>query len=47
MIVIFKIGKYEIKNKKLSTTLNQLSKIECEEEAISISGTNISIENTP
>ena len=47
MIAIFKIGKYEIKNKKLSTTLNQLSKIECEDEAISISGTIISIEDTP
>ena len=46
-MLIFKIGKYEIKNKKLSTTLNQLSKIECEDEAISISGTIISIENTP
>ena len=47
MIIIFKIGKYEIKNKKLSTTLNQLSKIECEDESVSISGTIISIENTP
>ena len=47
MIAIFKIGEYEIKNKKLSTTLNQLSKIECEDEAITISGTIISIENTP
>ena len=47
MITIFKIGKYEIKNKKLSTTLNQLSKIECEDESVSISGTIISIENTP
>ena len=47
MIAIFKIGEYEIKNKKLSTTLNQLSKIECEDESVSISGTIISIENTP
>ena len=46
-MLIFKIGKYEIKNKKLSTTLNQLSKIECEDESVSISGTIISIENTP
>ena len=47
MIAIFKIGEYEIKNKNLSTTLNQLSKIECEDEDISISGIIISIENTP
>ena len=47
MIAIFKIGKYEIENKNLSTTLNQLSKIECEDESVSISGTIISIENTP
>ena len=46
-MLIFKIGEYEIKNKKLSTTLNQLSKIECEDESVSISGTIISIENTP
>ena len=46
-MLIFKIGKYEIKNKKLSTTLNQLSKIECEDDSVSISGTIISIENTP
>ena len=47
MIVIFKIGEYEIKNKNLSTTLNQLSKIECEDDSVSISGTIISIEDTP
>ena len=47
MIAIFKIGKYEIENKNLSTTLNQLSKIECEDEDISISGIIISIENIP
>ena len=47
MITIFKIGKYEIKNKKLSTTLKQLSKIECEDDSVSISGTIISIEDTP
>ena len=47
MIAIFKIGEYEIENKKLSTTLNQLSKIECEDDSVSISGTIISIENTP
>ena len=47
VITIFKIGEYEIKNKNLSTTLNQLSKIECEDEGVSISGTIISIENTP
>ena len=47
MIAIFKIGEYEIKNKNLSTTLNQLSKIECEDDSVSISGTIISIENTP
>ena len=46
-MLIFKIGEYEIENKKLSTTLNQLSKIECEDEGISISGTIINIENTP
>lgn len=46
-MLIFKIGEYEIENKKLSTTLNQLSKIECEDESVSISGTIISIENTP
>ena len=46
-MLIFKIGEYEIENKKLSTTLNQLSKIECEDEGVSISGTIISIENTP
>ena len=46
-MLIFKIGKYEIKNKKLSTTLNQLSKIECEDDSVSISGTIISIEDTP
>ena len=46
-MLIFKIGEYEIKNKKLSTTLNQLSKIECEDDSVSISGTIISIENTP
>ena len=47
MIAIFKIGKYEIKNKNLLTTLNQLSKIECEDDSVSISGTIISIEDTP
>ena len=47
MVAIFKIGKYEIENKKLSTTLNQLSKIECEDDSVSISGTIISIEDTP
>ena len=46
-MLIFKIGEYEIENKKLSTTLNQLSKIECEDEGVSISRTIISIENTP
>ena len=46
-MLIFKIGKYEIKNKKLSTTLNQLSKIECEDDSVSISGTIINIEDTP
>ena len=46
-MLIFKIGEYEIENKNLSTTLNQLSKIECEDEGVSISGTIISIENTP
>ena len=46
-MLIFKIGEYEIKNKNLSTTLNQLSKIECEDEGVSISGTIISIEDTP
>ena len=46
-MLIFKIGEYEIKNKKLSTTLNQLSKIECEDDSVSISGTIISIEDTP
>ena len=46
-MLIFKIGEYEIKNKNLSTTLNQLSKIECEDESVSISGTIISIENRP
>ena len=46
-MLIFKIGKDEIENKKLSTTLNQLSKIECEDDSVSISGTIISIENTP
>ena len=46
-MLIFKIGEYEIENKKLSTTLNQLSKIECEDDNVSISGTIISIENTP
>lgn len=46
-MLIFKIGEYEIENKKLSTTLNQLSKIECEDESVSISGTIISIEDTP
>ena len=47
MIAIFKIGEYEIENKNLSTTLNQLSKIECEDDSVSISGTIISIEDTP
>ena len=47
MITIFKIGEYEIKNKNLLTTLNQLSKIECEDDSVSISGTIISIEDTP
>ena len=46
-MLIFKIGEYEIENKNLSTTLNQLSKIECEDDSVSISGTIISIENTP
>ena len=46
-MLIFKIGEYEIKNKNLSTTLNQLLKIECEDDSVSISGTIISIENTP
>ena len=46
-MLIFKIGEYEIENKNLSTTLNQLSKIECEDEYISISGIIMSIENTP
>ena len=46
-MLIFKIGEYEIDNKNLLTTLNQLSKIECEDESVSISGTIISIENTP
>ena len=46
-MLIFKIGEYEIKNKNLSTTLNQLSKIECEDDSVSISGTIISIEDTP
>ena len=46
-MLIFKIGEYEIKNKNLLTTLNQLSKIECEDEGVSISGTIISIENIP
>ena len=46
-MLIFKIGEYEIENKKLSTTLNQLSKIECEDDSVSISGTIISIEDTP
>ena len=46
-MLIFKIGEYEIKNKNLLTTLNQLSKIECEDESVSISGTIISIENIP
>ena len=45
-MLIFKIGEYEIENKKLSTTLNQLSKIECEDDSVSISGTIISIDNT-
>ena len=47
MITIFKIGEYEIKNKNLSTTLNQLLKIECEDEGVSISGVIINIEDTP
>ena len=47
VIAIFKIGEYEIKNKNLLTTLNQLSKIECEDDSVSISGTIISIEDTP
>ena len=46
-MLIFKIGEYEIKNKKLSTTLNQLSKIECEDDSVSISGVIINIEDTP
>ena len=46
-MLIFKIGEYEIENKKLSTTLNQLSKIECEDDSVSISGVIINIENTP
>ena len=46
-MLIFKIGEYEIKNKNLLTTLNQLSKIECEDESVSIGGTIISIEDTP
>ena len=46
-MLIFKIGEYEIKNKNLLTTLNQLSKIECEDDSVSISGTIISIEDTP
>lgn len=46
-MLIFKIGEYEIDNKNLSTTLNQLSKIECEDDSVSISGTIISIEDTP
>lgn len=46
-MLIFKIGKYEIENKNLSTTLNQLSKIECEDESVSISGVIINIEDTP
>ena len=46
-MLIFQIGEYEIENKNLSTTLNQLSKIECEDDSVSISGTIISIENTP
>ena len=46
-MLIFKIGEYEIKNKNLLTTLNQLSKIECEDDSVSISGVIISIENTP
>ena len=46
-MLIFKIGEYEIENKNLSTTLNQLSKIECEDDSVSISGTIISIEDTP
>ena len=46
-MLILKIGEYEIKNKNLLTTLNQLSKIECEDDSVSISGTIISIEDTP
>lgn len=46
-MLIFKIGEYKIDNKNLSTSLNQLSKIECEDEDISISGMIISIENIP
>ena len=46
-MLIFKIGEYEIKNKNLSTTLNQLSKIECEDDSVSISGVIINIEDTP
>ena len=46
-MLIFKIEKYEIENKNLSTTLNQLSKIECEDESVSISGVIINIEDTP
>ena len=46
-MLIFKIGEYAIKNKNLLTTLNQLSKIECEDDSVSISGTIISIEDTP
>ena len=46
-MLIFKIGEYEIENKNLSTTLNQLSKIECEDDSVSISGVIINIEDTP
>ena len=46
-MLIFKIGEYEIKNKNLLTTLNQWSKIAGEDDSVSISGTIISIENTP
>ena len=46
-MLILKIGEYEIDNKNLSTALKQLSKIECEDEDISISGIIISIENIP
>ena len=46
-MIIFKIEEYEIDNKNLSTALKQLSKIECEDEYISISGIIMSIENTP